>query len=263
MKLISTLWRFFAILSAIFLFMITSAVVNLMPVGNTRRRIMTQDVMRFFSNIGLSILGVKPCVSRLDILESRPTPAGYLIVANHLSYVDVMVMASLTRTVFVTSVEIKNTFGLGTMARLAGCIFVERRSRSNLEAEICELSENLISGQNVTVFPEATSTNGDVVLPFKKAMFRSVEGKSIPVLPISIRYLTSENKPLNAETRDSVHWYGTMSFLPHLWRLCSLGDVPVRLDIKKPFNGIPYMCRRELAEHAHTVISGAYASGVT
>ena len=254
-----TVWRTSAVIMLIGLFLLGALGVGFFPVSPRRRRSLKQQILSNLSRLGLKVLGVK-----IDLIgRETPTDRGYLIVANHLSYLDILVIASLHQTAFVTSVEIRDTFGLGHLAKVAGCLFVERRSRENLNSEVEDLARCLESGENVTVFPEATSTNGDGVLPFKRAMFRSVEGKSIPVLPLALRYSTRRGMPLDQRSRDAIHWYGNMSFMPHLWRLCSLGQVFVRIEVLESLNINRPMCRRELAEHAYRVIAGAYASGAT
>ena len=95
----------------------------------------------------------------------------YLIVSNHLSYLDVLAMISVLNTRFVTSMEVKHAAGLGWITDQAGCLYVERRSRKNLKTEINEISKALEGGFYVVVFPEATSTNGDGVLRFKRPLF--------------------------------------------------------------------------------------------
>jgi len=253
--------RFFAILGLIATFLAVAALMEVFPVQVSRRRYWKQLLAMGLSRISLGLLGVNIDLLSPQRLSAPVSGSGRLLVANHLSYLDVLILVSLVRTSFVTSVEVRDTPGLGLIARLGGCIFVERRSRENLTNEVGEIARHLDIGENVTVFPEATSTNGDAVLPFKRAMFRSVEGRPIPVIPMAIRYTSAAGAPLSAANRDWICWYGSMDFLPHLWSLCSLGEVGVRIDVQSPLNVVPHMCRKELAEHAHQVVAGAYAAG--
>jgi 1-acyl-sn-glycerol-3-phosphate acyltransferase len=157
-----------------------------------------------------------------------------LLAGNHVSYMDVIVIASSLKTCFVTSVEIKETPGLGHLCMMAGCLFVERRSRSTLHKEIGELQEGLERDLTVTIFPEATSTNAEGILRFRRPLFLSAVQGQKPVIPICINYRMIGNEPLSLKNRDSICWYGDMDFLPHLWKLCGLGRLEADLHFLTP-----------------------------
>lgn len=158
----------------------------------------------------------------------------YLIVSNHLSYLDILAISTRFPSCFVTSVEIKETPFLGTIVQMAGCLFVERRSRSSLGLEITNLKNALEKNINVCVFPEATSTNGESVLRFRRPLFESAIQSQKEVLPICLNYLTLDGVPLSLETRDSIFWYGEMDFLPHLWQLCQHDNMQLEITILPP-----------------------------
>lgn len=140
-----------------------------------------------------------------------------LIVCNHLSYIDVLILAALKPACFVTSVEIKETPVLGQICQLAGCLFVERRSRQNLSKEVSELSSALKTDIPVLIFPEGTSTNGEEVLRFRRPLFQAAIDAQVPVVALSLNYLELDGVSVNKLNRDKICWYGEMSFLPHLW----------------------------------------------
>jgi 1-acyl-sn-glycerol-3-phosphate acyltransferase len=86
----------------------------------------------------------------------------------------------------------KNTFFLGQICKFASCLFVERRSRGNLDQEIKEITDALNYGHNVLIFPEGTSTNGDEVLRFKRPLFNAAIFSSKKVLPATLNYLEAK-----------------------------------------------------------------------
>jgi 1-acyl-sn-glycerol-3-phosphate acyltransferase len=110
---------------------------------------------------------------------------------------------------------------------MAGCLFVERRNRASLQKEIGELQEGLERGLTVTIFPEATSTNGEQILRFRRPLFMAAGMASKPVIPICLNYRTLGGETLTKANRDSIFWYGDMDFLPHLWKLCGIGQAEV------------------------------------
>ena len=158
----------------------------------------------------------------------------HYIVCNHLSYLDVLILNSHLPSCFVTSQEVRETPGLGLISALAGCIFVERRNKLNIGAEISKLTLALKNGLNVCVFPEATSTNGERVLPFKKSLFQASINSETPVLPVTINYLSINNQPISSGNRDLLFWYGDMDFLPHLLTVCSSKNIKCQVTINRP-----------------------------
>lgn len=138
-----------------------------------------------------------------------------MIVSNHLSYVDVLVIAAAGPTVFVTSGDVRRTPVLGTLAALGGSVFVERRRVDGLKAEIRKIATLLRAGFTVCIFPEATSTDGTRVLPFKTALFDAARRARVPIVPACIRYPEIDGRPFSAENRDCVCYYGDMTFAGH------------------------------------------------
>ncbi len=254
--------RFLGIAMLMALFIVSVFVVWCLTRDDFKQKERISRVLSFYSKLGIQVLGVNinltaPVGNKL----SRAT-AGRLYVSNHLSYLDILVISSLTPSLYVTSVEMRETFGLGFLARIGGCLFVERRSRLNISQEVSELRQALRNGLNVTVFPEATSTPGLEVLPFKNSLFSSVEGLAIPVAPLCLKYTNAGGIELTNEVdlqlRDLVHWYGDMKFVSHLFRLCTLGDIRVESCFLPVFNESPALSRKELAYHAYELIRTQY-----
>lgn len=158
-----------------------------------------------------------------------------LIVCNHLSYIDVLILAALKPACFVTSVEIKETPVLGQICQLAGCLFVERRSRQNLSQEVAELSYALKTGIPVLIFPEGTSTNGEEVLRFRRPLFQAALDAQVPVVALSLNYLELDGAYVNKHNRDKICWYGEMSFLPHLWSFFQARKLVAQVNVCEVF----------------------------
>lgn len=202
-----------------------------------------------YSHLGLKVLGVE------IKSQGHALNGGALHVGNHLSYLDVLVLASQMPTAFVTSQEIRSTPGLGFLCELGGCLFVERRSRAQLTAEVGEITEALKNGLNVTVFPEATSTNGESVLRFRRPLFQAAIFSGRPVQTFCLNYETLDGERISSQNRDAVCWYGDMDFLPHLWKLAKFRKIGVRLDWLSVINSdLPEVGAAELAERSHVVV---------
>ena len=219
----------------------------------TVRSVLIQQVS-FYSKLLLKVLGIKTDFKNLESLNHEEN---YLVVSNHLSYLDVLVLASKLPACFVTSLEIKQTPFLGQLCSLAGCLFVDRKNRSGLKGEINELRDALKSGLNVIVFPEATSTGGSEVLRFKRPLFESSVATGKAILPITINYQFISKSPVCLHNRDVVCWYGEMDFLPHFLTLLEQTEVKVEVILNEAF--LPeFLPTQELAFKSHQVISSSF-----
>lgn len=202
---------------------------------------------QFMARLGVRILGLRIQTN----LDRKVT--GEFVVANHLSYVDILVLLSLFPASFVTSEEIRETHFLGQVTAGAGCFFVERRrdrrSPEVLQKEIHRMTGALRAGNNIVVFPEGTSTNGETVLSFKKTLFQVPVSAGVPVTPIILRY------EISPERRDHVYWYGTMTFADHLFRLCTLREVAVIVTVLPKLDAFQ---RDEVAALSETTIRDAH-----
>jgi 1-acyl-sn-glycerol-3-phosphate acyltransferase len=142
---------------------------------------------------------------------------GNLWVANHLSYLDIVVLAALGPVQFVSKSEVAEWPGLGVLARMNGSLFLSRtRPRDALRvSEAIEAS--LASGLSVVVFPEGTSSDGRTLLPFKPALLDSAARGAYPVLPMALRYHSH-----HADAENDLCWHGDRDFVPHFWKVLGL-----------------------------------------
>ena len=211
-------------------------------------------LLKFYSKIGCLILAINPNHK----VEGIETKNNFLIVANHLSYTDVLAICSKLPACFVTSVEIRDTPFLGHICKLGGCLFVERRSRQNLSKEIKEITDALSNGLNVCIFPEATSTNGAEVLRFKRPLFKAAIESGKQVLPLTLNYKKIGKEDVNIFNRDKVCWYGEMTFFPHLWGLLASGKINVDIDSSGPIKTHPEQDMTDLSLEAHSQVSSKF-----
>jgi 1-acyl-sn-glycerol-3-phosphate acyltransferase len=194
---------------------------------------------------------------RVEVEGALPRRRGTLVVGNHMSYLDVVVLSSVMPACFVTSMEVRATPGLGLLCRLGGCLFVERRSRAAARGDAAQLSAALSRGLDVALFPEATSTPGELKA-FRAGLFQAAAALQAPVSPAALRYERIDGRPFGPENRDLVCWYGDMDFVPHLWALCGLSRVDCRLTFLRARSGDD---ARALAEGCHADVAEELARG--
>lgn len=183
----------------------------------------------------------------------------YLILCNHLSYLDIFIIFSYFPASFVASVdEVRNNFLLGKITELSGGFFVERRSRSGLRAEIEFMSEMLKMGINVALFPEGTTSNGEGVLPFKTPLVSIAQKAGRDILPLCIKYREINGEEINRRNRDLVYYYGDMKFFNHFFDFLSVRSVDVELTVLESIDPLSGASRKELATSAFNAINSEY-----
>lgn len=147
-------------------------------------------------------------------------PSHGLLVCNHLSYLDIPVLASLTPAVFVAKQDLKSWPVIGWLTRLAGTLFVDREHRLRVGQVNEEIQNALEHGGLVVLFPEGTSSDGKTVLPFKSSLLEPAVQQRHPLSVGLIQYQLEEG-----DVSEDVCYWGDMTFFPHLLNLLSLRTV--------------------------------------
>lgn len=216
--------------------------------------------MAFHAVLLIKVLGIKVHPkSRGSGLRGE---TNFLILSNHLSYLDVFVISSIFPASFIASVdEVKGAFILGKATELSGGFFVERRNRAGLRNEIESISEILSMGINVALFPEGTTSNGDQVLPFKTPLLSIAEKAGVEILPLCIKYRSIDGEEITEKNRDLVHYYGDMKFFDHLFKLLSVKSIDVELMLLDKIDPQSMASRKDLARSVYDLINGAFNNG--
>lgn len=167
-------------------------------------------------------------------IAGQPPPPGALVVSNHLSYLDIPVLDSVMPMVFVARADLRRWPFWGPLATLGGTIYVDRATKRDVLRVRQEMGEAMARGDTVIVFPEATTSGGDTMLPFKPALLADAAEANTPVYWLTLSYRTPPDGPA---ARDQVCWWGDTGFLPHVLGLFALkrvectmrfGDAPLR-----------------------------------
>lgn len=217
--------------------------------SSSRRKFQNRSLRRF-SRFVLKFLHIHVDADS-ELFDSRKP---LLIVANHLSFLDILVIASVKDATFVTSKETEQTPLLGLITKLAGCVFVERRIRGSCRTDIRKVSEVLNAGHSVVVFPEATSSNGDSLLPFRGALLTAAISAEVDVLPLFLHYRKIDDRLTDAKNRDQLFYYGDMQFARQIMRLSSTGSAEISIIPKQRIKPNRWMSGRDLADEARRVL---------
>jgi 1-acyl-sn-glycerol-3-phosphate acyltransferase len=227
-------------------------------------RVWTRDLVRrrrhfvhtvsFFTGMALKLLNIK-----VRVIHPPDRKKSYLLVGNHLGFLDIFVLSSSYPCLFVTSVDMRSTPGLGFLTEMGGCLYVERRNRSQLTQDIEKIREALKQHFSVALYPEGGASNGEKVLPFKKSLIAAAAGTGIPILPVVINYRKVNGEPMSHKWRDHVFWYGDQTFLPAVQRIFSMESAEVDLEFCEEVNVSSKDHRRDVTEKVEESIVTRFA----
>ncbi|EWY40413.1 lyso-ornithine lipid acyltransferase [Skermanella stibiiresistens SB22] len=192
----------------------------------------------------------------------RPT----LVVSNHSSYLDIIVLGSLIPGSFVAKTEVGSWPFFGLLAKLQQTVFVDRKAR-NAGAHRDDMRGRLEDGDILILFPEGTSSDGNRTLPFKTALFSvaalRVDDRPITVQPVSITAVDLDGMPLGRALRPFYAWYGDMELVGHVWQMVKLGRLTVRVEFHEPVDVERFGSRKALGEHCWRVIAAGVDKAVS
>jgi 1-acyl-sn-glycerol-3-phosphate acyltransferase len=178
-------------------------------------------VFRCWSRASLWLIGVK-----LETQGPPPQPP-FFLVSNHLSYLDILVIASQARCVFVAKADVAGWPIFGTLCRAADTMFIDRGNKRDIPRVIEQIRGVLSGGRGVVVFPEGSSTKGEGVQRFKPSLLESAASARLPVAYATISYRT----PAHATPAHlSVCWWGEMTFGSHLLDMLGLPEIRATLS---------------------------------
>ncbi len=181
----------------------------------TKRRTARALWLHRWSRLACRLLGL-----RLTIEGALPR-AGFL-VSNHLSYLDIIALSALQPCVFVAKREVARWPIFGWLALAAGTIFVHRTRRLAAAESARQIREALAEGCLVVLFPEGTSSDGSLVLPFKSALLQPAFDAGRPTSAAAIRYRVEDGT-----AADEVCYWGDATLVPHLVNLFRKPEVAV------------------------------------
>ena len=182
-----------------------------------------------------------------------------LFACNHTSYSDISILGALLPASFVAKAEVAGWPFFGALAKLQRTVFVDRRpAKATVQRD--EMVQRLESGDNLILFPEGTSSDGNAVLPFKSALFSVAliepNGEPLLVQPVSIAYTRLDGMPVGRALRPYFAWYGDMTLAPHFWEVAGLGYATVDVVFHHPVTIRDCGTRKDLAEHCFQAVAG-------
>jgi lyso-ornithine lipid O-acyltransferase len=159
-------------------------------------------------------------IFQLKIESAGTIPTRGLLICNHVSYVDIVVLLSLVPALFVAKREVKSWPVMGWMAQLGGTVFIDRQRRTHVGAVNDEIQDALADGALVIVFPEGTSSDGKTILPFKSSLLEAATKPEQPLAVGRIAYAIDDG-----DVTTEICYWGDALFFSHLLNLLSKRSV--------------------------------------
>ena len=190
---------------------------------------------------------------RVTVNGAPVNEAGTLYICNHVSYLDIPVLAMLIDAAFVAKDDVADWPLFGLCSKIYRTMFIKRDPREALKQR-AEMAARLAQGDSLMLFPEGTSSDGQRVLPFKSALFAVAEGSegAAPpkVQPVSIAYARyADGQPLGNGLQALYAWYGEMTLLPHLMSVFGLRGAVVEVTFHNPVTAADFTSRKDLSNH--------------
>ena len=221
-----------------------------MPENSARRTRWQSSVLRAWSRGVRWFLGM-----RASVIGEPPRTTG-LFVANHLSYVDIVLIASEMRTAFVSKREVRDWPLVGHLVSIAGTIYVDRERNRTLPATNAAIMAKLAADTSVVVFAEGSSTAGDSVLPFRPSLLKMAADHGYPVNYGYLTYRVEHGPDQAARTRDEICWWGEAGFARHILNLLGLPGFSAKLVFgDKAIHGAD---RKSLARELHAAVTAQF-----
>ncbi len=179
-------------------------------------------------------------------LDSRGEPArGAVIVSNHLSYIDIVVLAAATPVVFVSKKEVRDWPLFGWFAEKAGTRFIDRNNRGDVRRIAEEIGPVINADLTVVLFLEGTTTDGGTVLPFRSSLLEPAIVQEWKIVPAALGYTV----PFGRSAGREVCWWGDMTLMPHLLNFATLPCICAAVNWGRAVT--PIKNRKLLAQELH------------
>lgn len=215
-----------------------------LKIGQKRYEPWRNSIMKRWGN------GVATIMSIEIIVEGEPPSPPFLVVSNHLSYMDIPIYSSVIKTTFVSKKEVRHWPLIGFMAHTLGIIFIDRKRKRDVTRVNREISEQLNRYQGVVLFPEGMTSPGIEVLRFRPPLLEHAASEKMRVSYSALSYQTGED---DLAAYKSVCWWGDTPLHTHLFRLAKNKRIlaKIRFGDESIINGD----RKVLAETLHSKVS--------
>lgn len=190
-----------------------------------------QQAIRDWSRRLLAILGVQ-----LQVLGEPPAAGPLLVLSNHISWLDIIVLNAARPGRFVSKADVRHWPLIGRLVAGSGTLFIERDQRRDALRVVHHMAERLRAGDVLVVFPEGTTGDGRAVLPFHANLLQAALAADSAIQPVGLAYLHGNGQALLGEARrhDAPTYIGETTLVASLWRTACARDVQATVHWGEP-----------------------------
>ena len=177
-----------------------------------------------------------------------------MIVSNHISWLDTVVMLRLFYLSYIGKIEMLNWPFLNLIIKAGGTIFINRRNKRELLTVNQQVANVLVNGASVGLYPEGTTSDGVRILPFKAPILEAALMAKSNIIPVVLSYRKEDNKLATEVTFAKVNWLTTVM------NTLRLKNLIVNVTVLPVVRSIDFKTRDELADYLYKEISASYQS---
>jgi 1-acyl-sn-glycerol-3-phosphate acyltransferase len=180
----------------------------------------------------------------IEVIGTAPD-VPVLVVSNHISWLDIPVLAQTLPVTFLSKAEVRSWPVIGWVAAKGGTLFIQRGARNAADSAIELIEQELALGGNVLIFPEGTTTDGNQLKRFHPRLFAAAQNRQCPVQPVALRYPGPDEL-----THSAVPFINNNTFGPSLWKILGEKRIRVILEYAQLITDTD-RDRRQIADEAH------------
>ncbi len=225
---------------------------------------LSRHIPMWWHRLAVRVIGV-----RVHVSGKVPTDRPLMIVANHVSWSDILVLGSVMPLCFVAKAEVRTWPGVNWLARLQRTVFVDRDRRRDSVNQADTLAARLAAGDVMVLFAEGTTGDGNRVAPFKTALFAAI-GLALresglanaAVQPVALAYTRLHGMPLGRFHQARAAWPGDLELVPHLSAFLRDGAYDVEVVFAPPVEYAPGDDRKRVAARTFAAVRTSFGAAM-
>jgi len=225
----------------------------------------SQKIPRLLNQLLLRIIGV-----RVNVHGSFSTAHPLLLVANHVSWVDILVMGSIKEICFIAKSEINSWPIINWLAKLQGTVFIDRSKRRDAAIQADTIANRLLHGDVMVLFAEGTTGDGNKILDFNSSLLGAAQyavGQShidlVMVQPVAITYTRLHGIPLGRRYQSLASWPGDVGLAPHLLNFLRNSAFDVDVFLGKPLEFSATTNRKTLTKAVNLQVATMFGKALS
>ena len=215
----------------------------------------------YWHRLVLNLIGVRVHVHG-SFARQRPL----MLVANHVSWSDIVVLGSIDELCFIAKHEVRTWPAISQLSRLQRTVFVDREARRDAGLQADTIAARLVQGDPMVLFAEGTTGNGNSLLPFKSALLGAPQMalaqsglEQIHIQPVAIAYNTLHGMPLGRYHQTYAAWPGDLELLPHLTNFVRQGAFDVDVSFGETLVFDSNTKRKEMSQKIEAFVRHDFA----